>query len=298
MDPEPAGRRGRERAEDRERDHRQRRQQPDRGRRHPERVAHLLEHRADADRCRPEVEREEDDPDHHEDGGTPGCGAHSPMLSARLSVVSGRMGRMRQVSDGERRHRLARRHALAPGHRAADPVAATRAMTVLHATEAPTRLPVPVGPRRRAERRRRRPGALRGPQPGQAAGDAAHPVRLPARPAARRLGECLGAGGRCPSRPAGQGRRGRRTGHRRRRLGRRRRGRHPRPPRRRRRAVGAAAPRGGARARRPDRDVAGQVLRRQRPDRASGPHPARGRGQDRARAQRRSLAHRPAAVDR
>jgi len=45
---------------------------------------------------------------------------------------------MRQVSDGERRHRLARRHALAPGHRAADPVAATRAMTVLHATEAPS----------------------------------------------------------------------------------------------------------------------------------------------------------------
>lgn len=45
---------------------------------------------------------------------------------------------MRQVSDSERRHRLARRHALAPGHHAADPVAATRAMTVLHATEAPS----------------------------------------------------------------------------------------------------------------------------------------------------------------
>jgi hypothetical protein len=45
---------------------------------------------------------------------------------------------MRTVADVERRHRLARRHALAPGHRAADPVAATRAMTVLHATEAPT----------------------------------------------------------------------------------------------------------------------------------------------------------------
>jgi hypothetical protein len=45
---------------------------------------------------------------------------------------------MRTVTDVERRHRLARRHALAPGHRAADPVAATRAMTVLHATEAPT----------------------------------------------------------------------------------------------------------------------------------------------------------------
>jgi len=45
---------------------------------------------------------------------------------------------MRRVSDVERRHRLARRHALAPGHRAPDPVAATRAITVLHATEAPS----------------------------------------------------------------------------------------------------------------------------------------------------------------
>lgn len=48
------------------------------------------------------------------------------------------MANMRQVSDVERRHRLARRHALAPAHRAADPLAATRAMTVLHATEAPS----------------------------------------------------------------------------------------------------------------------------------------------------------------
>ncbi len=45
---------------------------------------------------------------------------------------------MRQVSDVERRHRLGRRHALAPGHRAVDPLAATRALTVLHATEAPS----------------------------------------------------------------------------------------------------------------------------------------------------------------
>ena len=45
---------------------------------------------------------------------------------------------MREVSDTERRSRLARRHALAPGHRAPSPEAATRAMTVLHATEAPT----------------------------------------------------------------------------------------------------------------------------------------------------------------
>ena len=45
------------------------------------------------------------------------------------------------------------------------------------------------------------------------------------------------------------------------------------------------------------RDVAGQVLRRQRLDRAAGAHPARRRGQDRPRPQRRPLAHRPAAVD-
>jgi DNA glycosylase AlkZ-like len=45
---------------------------------------------------------------------------------------------MRHVTDEQRRHRLARRHAIAPGHRVADPVAATRAMTVLHATEPAT----------------------------------------------------------------------------------------------------------------------------------------------------------------
>ncbi|MFN8194596.1 MAG: winged helix DNA-binding domain-containing protein [Nocardioidaceae bacterium] len=42
---------------------------------------------------------------------------------------------MRHITDDERRARLARRHAFAPGHRATDPVAAARAMTVLHATE-------------------------------------------------------------------------------------------------------------------------------------------------------------------
>jgi hypothetical protein len=45
---------------------------------------------------------------------------------------------MRQVSDPERRARIGRRHAVAPAHRLGDPVAATRAMTVLHATEAPS----------------------------------------------------------------------------------------------------------------------------------------------------------------
>ncbi len=45
---------------------------------------------------------------------------------------------MRHVPDAERRVRLARRHALAPGHRAAGVAAATAAMTVLHATEPAT----------------------------------------------------------------------------------------------------------------------------------------------------------------
>ncbi len=45
---------------------------------------------------------------------------------------------MRHVTDRERGARLARRHALAPGHRASDPEAATRAMTVLHSTEPAT----------------------------------------------------------------------------------------------------------------------------------------------------------------
>ncbi|MCW2843643.1 MAG: hypothetical protein JWN22_1559 [Nocardioides sp.] len=45
---------------------------------------------------------------------------------------------MRHLSDDERRARLARRHAIAPATRVADPEAATRAMTVLHATEPAT----------------------------------------------------------------------------------------------------------------------------------------------------------------
>src|SRR5689334_25447001 len=44
----------------------------------------------------------------------------------------------RRISDSERRSRIAVRHALAPTHRLADVAAVTRAMTVLHATEAAT----------------------------------------------------------------------------------------------------------------------------------------------------------------
>lgn len=42
------------------------------------------------------------------------------------------------ISDGDRRTRLARRHGVAPAHRFADVETATRAMTVLHATEPAT----------------------------------------------------------------------------------------------------------------------------------------------------------------
>ena len=42
---------------------------------------------------------------------------------------------MRHIPDTERRARLAQRHALAPGHHAADAEAATRGVTVLHSTE-------------------------------------------------------------------------------------------------------------------------------------------------------------------
>jgi hypothetical protein len=45
---------------------------------------------------------------------------------------------VRHIPDTERRARLAQRHALAPGHRAADPESATRAVTVLHSTEPAT----------------------------------------------------------------------------------------------------------------------------------------------------------------
>jgi hypothetical protein len=45
---------------------------------------------------------------------------------------------LRRVSDSERRSRIAVRHALSPAHRLDDVVSMTRAMTVLHATEAAT----------------------------------------------------------------------------------------------------------------------------------------------------------------
>jgi hypothetical protein len=45
---------------------------------------------------------------------------------------------MRHIGDDQRRHRIARRHAIAPALRADGPESATRAMTVLHSTEPAT----------------------------------------------------------------------------------------------------------------------------------------------------------------
>lgn len=50
----------------------------------------------------------------------------------------GNHGRMLLIGDEERRTRIARRHGVHPDHRHPDPVTATRAMTVLHATEPAT----------------------------------------------------------------------------------------------------------------------------------------------------------------
>ena len=50
----------------------------------------------------------------------------------------GNHGPVHHIGDEERRARLARRHGIHPEHRYPDPVTATRAMTVLHATEPPT----------------------------------------------------------------------------------------------------------------------------------------------------------------
>ena len=59
-------------------------------------------------------------------------------VPAAAGGTSVRMSSVPHIPDSERRARLARRHALAPSARAADPGAAVRALTVLHATEPAT----------------------------------------------------------------------------------------------------------------------------------------------------------------
>ena len=66
------------------------------------------------------------------------------------------------------------------------------------------RLPVRGGALRR-DARRHQPGALHRPHHRQAAGDATHPVHVPARGAAAGVGERLAAGRPAAAHPAGQG---------------------------------------------------------------------------------------------
>ncbi|TMF63378.1 MAG: winged helix DNA-binding domain-containing protein [Chloroflexi bacterium] len=56
----------------------------------------------------------------------------------KVRKAGGTTNSERLIDDAERRARLARRHALAPQHRLEDALAATKAMTVLHATEPAT----------------------------------------------------------------------------------------------------------------------------------------------------------------
>ena len=175
-------------AEARERDDRQRGQQPGGRGRHRERVAHLGEHRADADRRRAQVQRQHHEAEQDEGRRAAGGGAHS---ADRLRAGVGGLRQDGPHAPGERRRAptpagpaaraRARAPRLGPGRRDPGDDRAAR-------DRGAERLPLAVGAGRRAHRRRRRPGAVRRPQPGQAARDAPHPVRVPARPAARRRG--------------------------------------------------------------------------------------------------------------
>lgn len=68
---------------------------------------------------------------------TPGAGRSGRSAYAVVGALR-HAGPVHHIRDEQRRHRLARRHGIAPGLRLPDPLAATRAMTVLHATEPAT----------------------------------------------------------------------------------------------------------------------------------------------------------------
>ncbi len=78
-------------------------------------------------------------------GSRAGCNARHPRAILRRSVFDMQPGlspwqdaAMRTIDVGERRARLARRHRLAPGHRAGDVEEATERMVCLHATDPAT----------------------------------------------------------------------------------------------------------------------------------------------------------------
>ena len=204
---------------------------------------------------------------------------------------------VRHVDDAERRNRLARRHAIHPGHRVGDAVAATRAMTVLHSTEPPTpylSLQARVDGLTRADVDR---ALYDDRSSGQAARHAADAVRLPARPAAGGVGERLGPGRRPGAEADHQGRRDGWPGHRRRRVvANRARGR-PRPTCGWRGAERAGPARGAAGSHRQGPRRRRHQVGSRGVDGAADPRPARCGGPRRARPQRQPLAGLAAAVD-
>ena len=203
---------------------------------------------------------------------------------------------VRHIDDSERRARIAHRHAIAPGARAADPVAATRAMTVLHATE-PATVYLSLHARgRRAHGRGCRHGPLRRAQLGQATRNAAYLVRLSPRPAARGVGECQRSDRAHARHPLRQGTRDGRPCRGRIGLVGRCEGRGHAATCRRFRTLGSRTARTGPGVGRTDRDGSGEVVRRQLPRLAPGAHTAGRRGRDRSRPQRRPLAGVPPEV--
>ena len=240
----------------------------------------------------------------HGHGARSCCGGSVGRHRPGVVVAGGRTGGRhvtpppaRHVGDRERRSRLAVRHALHRSHRVGDTVAATRAMTVLHATEAASvYLAVRartdgVGPddvdralytdrsvlRQLAMRRtlfvfpRELIPAALGSASARVAGEQrrlivrdveAHGVAVDG------LAWLEAARAAVLARLAGIGA-----------------------------AVGAAVARGSGRADRHRHVFPGEELRRRGSDRAAGAHPARRRGPDHARAQRRSLAPQPADLD-
>ncbi len=205
---------------------------------------------------------------------------------------------MRHFADQERRDRIARRHALAPEHRVGDAESAVRAMTVLHATEPPT-VYLSVACRVDGVSVADVDAALfEDRTPGPPARDAAHAVRLPARPAAGGMGERRGPGRRPGVPQDRQGRRRRRAGRGRRGLAG---GRAPRgargPARRGARPHHHGDPGPGARGRRHRLRLPGHPVGRRDPDRPAGADPARRVRRDRPRRERQPLADLPAPLE-
>ena len=206
---------------------------------------------------------------------------------------------MRHVGDEERRARLARRHAVAPAYRLDDPVAATRRDDGAARDRAGRPSTSRCWP---ASRRSRWPTwTARSYEDRTLVKQLAMrrtALRLPARPAAGRLGQRLGTGRRRRAAPAGQGGRERRDRRGRRGVARGRASGRAAPPRPTARALDARALRRSCPSWRRGSTWRSAGVRRERRRRARGCSASSARrGRARARPQRRSLADLPAAVD-